>query len=100
MPPRQNPPTHPPAHRIGGNGARAGVSRVGLDVGVEVLEDGVESPAGDPEKVACQGVVIKDDGTSLAPLFLLFEMDYAVWNGKRFCGSPIWLGGQWQGGVH
>ena len=57
----------------------------------EVFENDVERSAGDAEKVARHGVVVRDDGTALLPLFLGFEMDDAIWNGEIFAKSPFVL---------
>ena len=74
-------------------------------LGVKMLEDDVKGSArGDPEKVACQGVVVGNNGTPLAPLFLLLEVDDAIRDREGFAGfagAPLvsCAQGGWDGGL-
>ena len=58
----------------------------------EVFENDVERSAGDAEKVARHGVVVRDDGSSFAPLLLFFQVYNAVRDGEGFAKTPFVTG--------
>ena len=61
---------------------------------VKVLENDVQCSASDAEKVACEGVVVGDDGSAFMPLFFLFQVDKAVRDGEFLAESPFVAGAE------
>ena len=54
-----------------------------------MLQDNVEGSAGNAEEIATERLEVRDDGAAFPPLFLLLEVDYAVWDRKVFSEAPF-----------
>ena len=54
-----------------------------------MLQDNVKGSAGNAEKIATEGLKVRDDGAAFPPLFLLLEVDDAVWDRKIFLEAPF-----------
>ena len=58
-------------------------------LGEEVLQDDVEGSAGNAEKIAAQGLKVRDNGAAFSPLFLLLEVDDAIGDREIFSEAPF-----------
>ena len=54
-----------------------------------MLQDNVKGSAGNAEKIATEGLKVRDDGASFLPLFLGFEVNNAVWYVEVFSKAPF-----------
>ena len=49
-----------------------------------MLQDNVKGSAGNAEEIAAQGLKVRDNGAAFSPLFLLLEVNDAVWYREIF----------------
>ena len=54
-----------------------------------MLQDNVKGTAGNAEEIAAQGLKVRDDGAAFPPLFLLLDVDDAVWDREVFSETPF-----------
>ena len=54
-----------------------------------MLQDDVKGSAGNAEKIATEGLKVRDDGAAFLPLFLLLQVNDAVWDRKVFFEAPF-----------
>ena len=54
-----------------------------------MLQDNVKGSAGNAEEIAAQGLKVRDNGAAFSPLFLLLEVNDAVWYRKIFPEAPF-----------
>ena len=54
-----------------------------------MLQDNVKGSVGNAEEMAAQGLKVRDDGAAFSPLFLLLEVNDAVWYREVLSEAPL-----------